>query len=117
MKVTIEVAKPGSIFGTAAQQIADARQGRGPDYRLSFESARSLFAELKPVRLDLLNTLSRVGPCPVNTLANAAERDLANVTADVARLEDFGLIDRAPGGAVSVPFDTVEIIVPLARVA
>ena len=54
MKAIIEVARGGSIFRTTAQQIATARQGRTPDFRLSFESARSLFAELTPARLDLL---------------------------------------------------------------
>lgn len=117
MKAIIEVAQPGSIFRTAAQQMADAREGRTPDYRLSFESARSLFAELTPSRLELLDTLRRVGPCPVEELARQAECSPAAVGVDVARLAELGLIDPAPDGAVSVPFDAVEILVPLARVA
>lgn len=35
--------------------------GRTPDCRLTFESARTLFAELTPARLDLLNTLRGPG--------------------------------------------------------
>ena len=37
MKAIIEVARKGSIFRTAAQQLANSRQGRTPDFRLSFE--------------------------------------------------------------------------------
>src|SRR3990172_5686031 len=117
MKVIIEVARKGSIFRTAAQQLANARQGQTPDFRLSFESARSLFAELTPARLDLLDTLRRVGPCSVYALAKAAERNYSNVHTDVSRLEELGLVVRAEDGAVSVPFESVEIRFPLAQVA
>jgi predicted transcriptional regulator len=117
MKAIIEVARTGSIFRTAAQQVASARQGRMPDFHLSFESARSLFAELTPARLDLLDTLRRVGPSSVYALAKAAERNYSNVHTDVSRLEELGLIERSEDGAVSVPFESVEILVPLAQVA
>ena len=117
MKVIIEVARKGSIFRTAAQQLANARQGQTPDFRLSFESARSLFAELTPARLDLLDTLRRVGPCSVYALAKAAERNYSNVHTDVSRLEELGLIERSEADAISVPFESVEILVPLAQVA
>ena len=53
MKAIIEVSRRGSAIQAARQQIAAARQGRPPDFRLSFESARSLFAELTPARLGL----------------------------------------------------------------
>ena len=117
MKAIIEVARKGSIFRTAAQQLAGARQNRTPDFRLSFESARSLFAELTPARLDLLDTLRRAGPCSIYALAKAAERNYSNVHTDVSRLEELGLIERSEDDAISVPFEAVEILVPLAQVA
>lgn len=117
MKAIIEVSRKGSVFDAAAQQVAAARKGRSPDFRLSFESARALFSELTPARLDLLNTLRRVGPCSVYALAKAAERNYSNVHTDTARLEELGLVERGDDGNVSVPFDAVEILVPLAQVA
>jgi len=117
MKAVIEVARRGSIFRAVAQQVAESRKGRAPDFHLSFESARSLFGELTPARLDLLETLRRAGPCSVYALAKAAERNYSNVHADVARLEELGLIERNEEGAVSVPFESIEILVPLAQVA
>lgn len=117
MKAIIEVSRKGSVFQAAAQQVAGARKGRAPDFRLSFESARSLFAELTPARLDLLDTMRRLGPCSVYAVAKAAERNYSNVHTDVARLEELGLIERSEDGSVSVPFESVEILVPLARVA
>ncbi len=117
MKAIVEVAKRGSAVRSARAQLADTRRGKSPDYRLSFESARSLFAELTPARVELLETLRRVGPSSVYSLAKAAGRNYSNVHADVARLEELGLLERTGDGAVSVPFDSVEILVPLAQVA
>jgi predicted transcriptional regulator len=117
MKAIIEVAKRSSAVGAARQQLAAARRGQSPDYRLSFESARSLFADLTPVRVDLLDTLRRIGPCSVDALAQAAERNYSNVSSDIARLEELGLVERTEEGAVSVPFESVEILVPLAQAA
>lgn len=114
MKAIIEVSRKGSVFRAAANQVASARKGKAPDFHLSFESARLLFAELTPARLDLLDTLRRVGPCSVYALAKAAERNYSNVHTDVARMEELGLIERTEGGEVSVPYESVEILVPLA---
>ena len=100
MKAIIELSRKASIFAAVAQQIAGVRRGRTPDYRLSFESARSLFADLTPARLDLLDTLRRAGPSSVYALAKAAERNYSNVHTDVSRLEELGLIERAENGLV-----------------
>ena len=115
MKAIIEVSGKGSVFKAVAAQVSGARKGRAPDFHLSFESARTLFSELTPARLDLLDTLRRVGPCSVYALAKAAERNYSNVHTDVARMEELGLIDRSENGEVLVPYESVEIVVPLAR--
>lgn len=117
MKAVIEVARRGSAVRTARRQIAGAKAGKSPDFHLSFESARSLFAELTPARVDLLDTLRKVGPCSVYALAKAAERNYSNVHTDVSRLEELGLIERTEGDAIFVPYESVEIRVPLAQVA
>ena len=117
MKAIIEVARKGSAVRTAREQLVAAGQGRALDYRLSFESAKSLFADLTPARLDLLDTLRKAGPCSVYALAKTSERNYSNVHTDVSRLEELGLIERNDDGAVSVPYDAVEILLPLAQVA
>jgi predicted transcriptional regulator len=118
MKAIISVARKGSIFQSVEKQLAAARQGRSPDFHLSFESARSLFCELTPARLDLLDTLRRVGPCSVYALAKASERNYSNVHTDISRLEQLGLVERSDDdNTVSVPFEAIEILVPLAQVA
>jgi predicted transcriptional regulator len=117
MKAIIEVARKGSIFSSATKQFSASRRGVSPDFHLSFESAKTLFSELTPARLDLLNTLRGVGPCSVYALAKIAERNYSNIHTDVARLEELGLIEKSDEGSVSVPFESVEILFPLAQVA
>lgn len=117
MKAIIEVTKPGSIFATAARQLAEARGGRSPDYRLGFESAKSLFAEITPARLALLDNLRRAGPCSVARLAEAVGGDADYVAVEAARLAELGLVERGPDGTIAVPFDAIEILFPLARAA
>ena len=117
MKAIIEVTRKGAVFQSAAKQIAGARKGQSVDFRLSFESARSLFSDLTPARLDLLDTLRRVGPCSVYALAKAAERNYSNVHTDIARLEELSLVERNADDTISVPFESIEILVPLAQVA
>ncbi len=89
----------------------------GADYHLSFESARALFSELTPSRIDLLEALRRCGPCSVYALAKEVARNYSNVHTDVAKLEEHGLVHRTPEDAVFVPFESLHIRLTLARKA
>jgi predicted transcriptional regulator len=114
MKAIIELGRENSIFAAVREQLgADAE----PDYRLSFESARTLFAELTPARIDLLDTLRRAGPCSIYALAKTAGRNYSNVHGDVTRLLNLGLIERAQDETVFVPFAEIDIRLPLALAA
>jgi len=117
MKAILEVSRKGSVFNTAREQIAGAKRGRTPDYRLSFESARTLFAELTPARLDLLNTLRGMGSSSMYALAKTAGRNYSNVHTDIVRLVELGLVERIDEETVAVPFDAVEIRMVLAQAA
>ena len=66
-------------------------------------------------RLDCVAVFVRPGS--VYALTKAAERNYPNVHTDVGRLEELGLIERTGERSVSVPFEAVEILVPLAHVA
>ena len=117
MKAIIEIADTGSALRNARKQLAESQLGKSPNFCLSFESAKSLFTELTPARLDLLDTLSKLGPCNVHALAKSADRSYSNVHADIVRLEALGLIERSDDNTVVVPFDAVEILMPLTKSA
>ena len=117
MKAIIELNSKGSIFGVVKQQIEEARKGGKPiDFHLGFESARALFSDLTPARIDLLDTLRGMGPSSMYALAKTANRNYSNIHTDVTRLLELGLIDRSEEGLVFVPFDAIEIRVPSAQV-
>ena len=111
MKVIIEIAPRGSAVAAARNQLkaAEADPLFGADYHLSFESARALFSELTPARIDLLESLRQCGPCSVYALAKTVARNYSNVHTDVGKLEELGLVQRTPEDAVFVPFESVEI--------
>lgn len=116
MKAVIEIAPRGSVFRIARKQLKAAEAGSrdGADYHLSFESARALFSELTPSRIDLLEALRRSGPSSVYSLAKEVGRNYSNVHTDIAKLEEHGLVKRTPEEAVFVPFEHVEIHLALA---
>ncbi|KAF1695313.1 MarR family transcriptional regulator [Pseudoxanthomonas koreensis] len=117
MKAIIDLAPRGSAFTTAAAQLRVTEYGASTDFRLHFESARSLFSALTPARIELLDTLRKAGPCSVYALAGAAQRNYSNVHGDVAALEELGLVARTEQGTVYVPFESVEIHLALADAA
>ena len=84
---------------------------------MGFESARALFAELTPARIDLLETLRQCGPCSVYALAKNVARNYSNVHTDIAKLEEHGLIQRTSEGTVFVPFESIEIHLSLLKPA
>jgi predicted transcriptional regulator len=73
----------------------------------SMKSARVLFSELTPARIDLLDTLRRMGPSSMYALAKVAERNYSNVHTDVVRLLELGLVERGEEGMVFVLFDAM----------
>ena len=111
MKAILEIAPRGSAFSAARHQLkaAEASAAYGADYNLSFESAKALFTELTPARIDLLKALRQCGPCSVYALAKSVARNYSNVHTDTGKLEEHGLIKRTPDDLVFVPFESVEI--------
>jgi len=120
MKAIVEVTS-GQEYINDAMNIArkfDAGNSVQPaDYRLHFETARVMWSHLSGARLELLDTLNRQGACSVYALAKAAQRNYSNVHRDVAALEDLGLIERDNEDRVFVPFEAIEIRMPLTKAA
>jgi predicted transcriptional regulator len=118
MKAIIDIAPRGSIFVVAREQIrTSAAKRAATDYHLSFESARTLFSELTPARIDLLEALRRTGPCSVYALAKSVQRNYSNIHTDIAKLEQHGLVERTQDDAIFVPFEAVEIRLELFKKA
>ena len=91
--------------------VLEANALYGADYHLCFESARALFSELTPARIDLLEALRRCGPCSVYALAKEVARNYSNVHTDIGKLEEHGLVQRTSEDTVFVPLATYHIFV------
>jgi predicted transcriptional regulator len=119
MKAIIDIAPRNSVFDLARAELrkANTRNQKSADYHLSFESARTLFSELTPARIDLLEALRRIGPSSVYALAKSVQRNYSNVHTDINKLQEHGLVERNPEDAVFVPFEAVEIRLELFKKA
>ena len=82
-------------------------EGRKTLHILSMADLPLLLKTLTPARWDLLERLRQAGPVSIYELAKRLERDYKNVHTDVMRLAEIGLIERAAGARVSVPWDVV----------
>jgi predicted transcriptional regulator len=114
MKAIIEIASNTNLHRralTAAHAMA-AGKVEDTEFRIGFESAAKVFAELTTERLRTLETLRRDGAQSVYALAKALGRNYSNVHSDVQRLMALGLVERDAAG-VRAPFDALEIHVPL----
>ncbi len=114
MKAIIEVKARNGIFDAVQTDLATGGDG---NFHLAFDSARLLYAEVTPARLDLLETLRKSGPCSIYALAKHAGRNYSNVHSDVGRLIELGLIERTKADSVSTPFDEIEVHYRLAEAA
>jgi predicted transcriptional regulator len=114
MKAIIELAPRGSIFSRSKSNLAGRK---GHEYRLTFESAKTLFAELTPARIAALDHLRASGPLSIYALAKELGRNYSNVHADAAKLMEHGLVEKDADGKLYVPWDSVEIHLALSKAA
>lgn len=118
MKAIIEIAGNQDMHrrAVAAARALAAGKIEAVDLRIGFESAAQVFAEFTAERLRTLETLRREGTQSIYMLAKSLGRNYSNVHGDVQRLIALGLVER-DGDGVRVPFDELEIHVPLAALA
>ena len=117
MKAIIELGHRGSATEQARRDLALAQTGANIDYHLIFESARTLFSELTPARIDTLDYLRLHGPMSIYALAKALKRNYSNVHADVEKLLEHGLAEKDTDNLISAPWDAIEIRMAQAKAA
>ena len=79
------------------------------DYHLGFPDAARLLAELPPRRLDTLRAIKSLGPVSVYAVAKHLARNYSNVHADVQKLLEHGLVEKADDGRIYMPWDDVVV--------
>ena len=84
---------------------------------IGFESIAQFAAALTPQRWLLVNALKSSGPSSIYALAKKLERHYKNVHTDVTALVQLGIIEKDAEGKVFVPWDEIDVNMPLARAA
>jgi len=84
-----------------------AFRGEEQGHHMSFASPELMWDALSEGRWRLLSLLTGQPPMTVEELANQTGRDRVSVEADLIRLANGGVIDRAEGGRFSFPYDEI----------
>jgi predicted transcriptional regulator len=84
-----------------------------PIHQVYFTSEEDLFSTLSPKRMELLKFLKKTGPLSCRKLAVCLNRAYANVHEDVKQLTQLELIQKDDEQKLVVPWDEIDIAVPL----
>lgn len=102
---------------TKAWKAAAGGKKVKPYNGIGFESIAQFAAALTPQRWLLINALKGIGPSSIYALAKKLGRHYKNVHTDVTALVQLGIIEKDAGGKVFVPWDEIDVNMPLAQAA
>lgn len=120
MKLTIRVAESEKAARTRALEHArriDAGRPGAPLYEIGFERVPQFVETFTPKRWELIAALKASGPVTIYALAKRLKRHYRNVYKDVKALSEWMVIDKDDTGRVFVPWDEIDVRLPLADVA
>jgi predicted transcriptional regulator len=111
-------------IGTVQQRTADAFEAaRAGDpsetdapRRLSFETTDQLSQVFTPRGIDLLRAIAEAEPASIREAARLVDRDVKQVSANLERLEQYGVVEFVADGRAKqpvVPYDEIDIRLPL----
>ena len=114
MKAIIELTswKTSQARALRAAKKADAGKPVKADYHLDFDSMNSLFSDITPARMQVIESSKHLGPLSVYALAKAMGRNYSNVHRDVGKLLELELM-RIPTEATEVNTRTAGQLIPL----
>jgi len=116
--VTVE--SLGALKGRTADAFEQALAGETPDEnvprRLSFETTDQLAQVFTPRAIDLLHAIAREAPASIREAARLVDRDVKQVSENLERLEQYGVVEFVEEGRAKrpvVPYDEIDIRLPL----
>lgn len=88
--------------------------------RLSFETTDQLGEVFTPRAIDLLQAIAQKEPTSIREAARVVDRDIKQVSANLERLEAYGVVEFIEDGRAKqpvVPYDEIDIQLPLREAA
>ncbi|WP_295579256.1 hypothetical protein [uncultured Lamprocystis sp.] len=112
----IEISTPQAAMEAFAQTWERLERGEAvtPVESIGFESLSEMLSTLTPRRWELIQTVKRRGPTPIGELAEPVEQDKIPGCTDVGTLVDLGILEVDDRQRVFVPWDEIDLRVPLA---
>lgn len=95
-----------------AQALADDPPTEEGPRRITFESTDELGRVFSPRAIDLIRTIAREEPESMREAARLVDRDIKDVSRNLARLEEYGVIEYEEDGQSKrpvVPYDDIQI--------
>lgn len=113
------IASPEESLGYFAGAWKAAAGGKKakPYNGIGFESIAQFAATLTPQRWLLINALKTSGASSIYALAKKLGRHYKNVHTDVTALVQLGIIEKDADGKIFVPWDEIDVSMPLAKAA
>lgn len=84
---------------------------------VGFASGVELLTTLTSRRFELINALKETGAVSIYALAKHLKRNYSNVHSDIAKLLELGIVEKDAAGRVFVPWDEIDVQLPLQRLA
>jgi len=116
--VTVE--SIGAVQQRTADAFEQAPTGDDPDEdaprRLSFETTDQLAQVFTPRAIDLLQATAQEEPASIREAARLVDRDIKQVSENLERLEEYGVVEFVNEGRAKrpvVPCEEIDIQLPL----
>jgi predicted transcriptional regulator len=84
---------------------------------IGFATGVQLLTTLTSRRFELINALKETGALSIYALAKHLERNYSNVHSDIGKLLELGIVEKDAEGRVFVPWDEIDVQLPLQRLA
>lgn len=98
------------------QALGDGRPDDDAPRRLSFETTDQLAQVFTPRAIDLLQVIVQDEPASIREAARLVDRDIKQVSENLERLEEYGVIEFEKEGRAKRPiveYDEIDIQLPL----
>ncbi|MFZ1389063.1 MAG: hypothetical protein WBP46_04590 [Thiolinea sp.] len=101
-----------NTFGATLQTL-EAGQPVTPHFSIGFETVPQFVKVFTPKRWELISELKQLGAVSICELAKQLDRHYCNVHQDVALLIEWLVIEKDEQGKVFVPWDEIDVRLPL----
>ncbi|WP_049985750.1 HVO_A0114 family putative DNA-binding protein [Halobellus rufus] len=98
------------------QALAEGIPAEDAARRLSFETTDQLAQVFTPRAIDLLQAIAQGEPASIREAARLVDRDIKQVSENLERLEEYGVVEFVKDGRAKrpvVPYDEIDIQLPL----